>query len=269
MTGWRSIERGGVHLAVRDFGGTGRPFLLLHGLAGQSAEWSDTASWLADLGHVVALDARGHGRSDRRPADVSPSAAVADVVTVVEQLDLGPAVLIGQSLGGHTGFRVAADHPDLVRGLVVADASPDEGEPSAPAALRHALERWPVPFPGPADVAEYFGGATVFAQAWASGFEERDGGWWPLFDIDTLERTLAAAVGRPYWEVWDRVRCPTLVVLAGDGLVPRSVGSSMVERLPRARLLTFEGARHDLHLDRPVEWRAAIEAFLSELDDPR
>ncbi len=42
-------------LCCVDFGGTGRPMLLLHGLAGRSNEWRETASWLTTHGHVVAL----------------------------------------------------------------------------------------------------------------------------------------------------------------------------------------------------------------------
>jgi len=89
--------------------------LLLHGLGGHVGEWADTADGMKDRARVVAFDARGHGRSERRPEDVSREAHVADVAFVIEQLELGPVVVVGQSLGGVTALLVAAEHPELVR----------------------------------------------------------------------------------------------------------------------------------------------------------
>ena len=78
---------------------------------------------------VIALDQRGHGRSEREPTDLSRPAFVGDVVAVVEQLSLAPVVLIGQSMGGNTAFLAAAAHPGLVESLVVIEASPDGPDP--------------------------------------------------------------------------------------------------------------------------------------------
>jgi pimeloyl-ACP methyl ester carboxylesterase len=68
------LERDGVRLAGIDFGGDGEPVLLLHGLAGYAGEWAQTAGWLTGRARVVALDARGHGNSERFPADVGRGA---------------------------------------------------------------------------------------------------------------------------------------------------------------------------------------------------
>ncbi|MFX6202050.1 alpha/beta fold hydrolase, partial [Acinetobacter baumannii] len=56
----------------------------------------------------MALDARGHGRSERFPGAVSRDAAVGDAAFVVEQLRLQPAVVVGQSVGGLTALSLAA-----------------------------------------------------------------------------------------------------------------------------------------------------------------
>src|SRR5436190_819768 len=118
------LDRDGVHLGGVDFGGDGPATLLLHGLAGHAGEWTATARWLTGRCRVVALDARGHGRSERHPADVSREAHVGDAAFAIESLGLAPAIVVGQSLGGQTALLVAADRPDLVRGLVLADAGP-------------------------------------------------------------------------------------------------------------------------------------------------
>src|SRR5436190_22374251 len=100
---------------------------MLHGLGGYAGEWSDTARWLTARARVVALDARGHGASTRYPADVSSAALVDDAAFAVEHFGIAPVVAIGQSLGGLIALLLAARHPELVSGLVVAEASAARG----------------------------------------------------------------------------------------------------------------------------------------------
>ncbi len=144
------FERDGVRVCGLDFGGAGLAVPSVAWVGGYAGEWTQTAGWLSERGRVVALDARGHGGSERLPADVSPGAHVADAVFVVEHLCLGAVVLIGQSFGGLTGLRLAAARPALVRGLVVADGGPggggDEVATQAAQAIGASLRRWPVPF---------------------------------------------------------------------------------------------------------------------------
>ncbi|MEV8345534.1 alpha/beta fold hydrolase [Streptomyces niveus] len=103
----------GVRLACTEYGPceeSAVPVLLLHGLAGHTAEWDALAELLGPAYRLVGYDAQG-GRSDRLPEDVSRSAHVRDAVAVAEQLALARLVLIGQSLGGLTALLTAAAHP--------------------------------------------------------------------------------------------------------------------------------------------------------------
>jgi len=69
--------------------GTGPAMVLLHGLAGSSWEFEPTIAALLPGYRVVALDQRGHGRSTRRPVDVSREAYVLDVAALIEGLSPG------------------------------------------------------------------------------------------------------------------------------------------------------------------------------------
>jgi pimeloyl-ACP methyl ester carboxylesterase len=222
------LEREGVRLAATDFGGAGPPALLLHGLGGHTGEWADTARWLTGHHRVLALDARGHGESERQPADVSLAARVADVVFAIEELGLAPAVLIGQSLGAITALLVASERPDLVGALIVVDAGVSADDDAFVPGVVEALSSWPD----------------------------------PKFDLNVMERTLRETIGRSFWDEWERIACPTLVVRAGNGMLPAEEARAMVERLRRAQLIEIAGAGHDLHLDSPAEWREAVERFL-------
>ncbi|MFF9011166.1 alpha/beta fold hydrolase [Streptomyces goshikiensis] len=172
----RTVVREGVRISCRDWGGSGPPVVLLHGLAGHAGEWDTLARNLSRHYRIVAVDQRGHGASERRPGDVSRAAYVADVVAVIGQLDLRSPVLVGQSLGGHTAMLTAATHPDLLRALVLIEAGPGRSNPNVQAEIGAALGAWPTPFPSRRVAVEFFGGGAV-GEGWAAGLEERADGW--------------------------------------------------------------------------------------------
>lgn len=105
----------------------GRPtVLMLHGGGQNRFSWKNTGQLLADEGyHVVALDSRGHGDSDRSPtADYSVETLCGDALQVLYQIG-NPAVLIGASMGGLTGILAAHEAgPELVEKLVLVDVVP-------------------------------------------------------------------------------------------------------------------------------------------------
>jgi pimeloyl-ACP methyl ester carboxylesterase len=272
MAIWRTVTRDGVRLACHDFGGEGPSVLFLHGLAGHADEWAQTASWLTERCRVVALDARGHGRSDRFPPDVSPRTLVADAAFVIERLGLQPAVVVGQSAGGLTALSLAASRPELVSGLVLVEASPTgngEDVEEVVSATAAALRQWPVPFSSRSDAHAFFAqrfGGELAAEAWTSGLEHCEDGWRPRFDVEVMAQTLREAASGGSWDEWERIACPTMVVRAEKGMVEPHVARDMVERLPDVRLVELTDAAHDLHLDRPDQWRQALSSFLDSLD---
>ena len=101
--------------------------------------------------------------------------------------------------------------------------------------MRDDLASWPAPFESKQAAIEFFGGPSLKAEAWADGLEERNGGWWPRWDLDLLERSLREAfVGRDYWREWESIRCPVLAVRT---LVDEDEHREMGERLPHAQLV--------------------------------
>ena len=253
------LERGDVALRALDFGGSGPPVVLLHGLAGYAGEWGETAAWLRESHRVVAPDQRGHGESTQVPPTVVPEAFVEDVAAWLDALGLERVSLVGQSFGGFIAFLTAAWHPERVERLVVAEASPAPS-PSAEQEVRSWLECWPLPFADEGAARRFFGGESLRARAWAGGLEAREDGLWPRFDPETLLLALREAASG-WWDAWSSIRCPTLVARGEHGLALEAA-RRMVARLDGALLETVFGAGHDVHLDRPGEWRSIVERFL-------
>jgi esterase len=104
--------------------GAGEPVLFLHGVSGAGA----TYRWLSLEGRrAVRLTFRGHGASARRPGTYQLPGYVEDALTVLEEI--GPAAIVGHSLGGVTAWTVAQQRPDLVTKLFLEDPPLFGGEP--------------------------------------------------------------------------------------------------------------------------------------------
>jgi pimeloyl-ACP methyl ester carboxylesterase len=120
----RGVSSGAAGSATSD---PARPsILLLHGGGQNRFSWKNTGQILADQGlHVVALDSRGHGDSDRAPnANYTVDALCADTLAVLDQIGR-PVMLIGASMGGMTGILAAdAAGPAKVAKLVLVDVVP-------------------------------------------------------------------------------------------------------------------------------------------------
>jgi pimeloyl-ACP methyl ester carboxylesterase len=262
----RTVKRDGVRLSCRDWAGHGSPVVLLHGLAGHAGEWDDLARALSPRYRVVAVDQRGHGASERHPHDVSRTAYVADVMAVVEQLDLRRPVLVGQSLGGHTAMLTAAAHSDLIGALVLVEAGPGGPNPNVRSEVGAWLDAWPTPFPSLPAATDFFGGGPVGA-GWAAGLERKDDGWWPRFDREVMLASLAENARRSFWDEWAGITCPTLAIWGRRGIIPPQEIEGMLQRRPETVAMSIPGAGHDVHLEHPGVLRQALESFLEEVQE--
>jgi pimeloyl-ACP methyl ester carboxylesterase len=120
----RDLTASGVRLRLAELG-SGPPMVFLHGPFVDHTCWDGLFGELARDHRVIAPDLPGFGNSEKPPASRFPYGvnAFAEAVTdLYAGLSLGPAVLVGHSLGGAVALTVAARHPELVSRLVLIDA---------------------------------------------------------------------------------------------------------------------------------------------------
>ena len=106
--------------------GSGDPIVLLHGGMGNGEHWSGEVAALAAHHRVIAIDARGHGRSERGTGALSYHHMAEDVVAVLDGLKLDRVVIVGWSDGGIIGLDLAIHHGDRLRGLFAFGANYDQ-----------------------------------------------------------------------------------------------------------------------------------------------
>lgn len=262
MTDWVECQREGTRLACRDFGGHGASVLFLHGLAGHSGEWAQTAARLGNQFRALAMDQRGHGRSEQHPDDLSRAAFVADVAAVIDQLSLDSVVLVGQSMGGNTASLTAAAYPERVRGLVVVEASPDGPSPGLADHVADWLDRWPIPFADVDAAHEFFASERLAPEPWTDGLDHRDGGLWPRFEKQVMVDCIRDLAARDYWTEWRQLRCPTLIVRGEHGNFPDEHMQKLARLLPDGAVVTIRDAGHDVHLEAVTALVRQLRRFL-------
>ncbi len=173
--------------------------LMLHGGGQNRYSWKNTGQILAERGfHVIALDARGHGDSDRAPAgQYTVDVLARDIAEVLEQIGR-PVVIVGASMGGLTGILAARDAgPQRVTGLVLVDVVP-RFEHEGTERIRDFMTRHVHGFETLEQAADAIAGYLPHRRR-------------PR-NLDGLRKNLRHQQGRWHWH-WD----PAFVTATGDG----------------------------------------------------
>jgi len=268
----------------------GEPFVLLHG---GSARWQygeTLLEGLADRWHVFAPDLRGHGRSGHVASGYRVRDYVDDIAEFLTSVVAEPAVVFGHSRGGQVAVMVAAEHPELVRALIVGDAplSPDLSATERPdhraqnqlwqqlagrpeSEIEAALREMPVLEPGearPRPAREVMGDDSPWFAFQAEALH--------LLDPRTLTELLAGPeellVGYEPEVLLPAIECPVLLLQADPGLGAVltdddvELGLRLIRRASHVRL---DGLDHALHgrLDQTQRVLDAIGPFLQRLSD--
>jgi len=102
-----------------EINGRGEPLVMVHGSWGDHHNWAPVVPLLSQSFRVVTFDRRGHSQSETAPGQGSSAEDADDLGALIDQLDLGPAHVVGNSGGAAIALRLAAKRPDLLRSLVV------------------------------------------------------------------------------------------------------------------------------------------------------
>lgn len=260
----------GGQMVVYEAGrGNARGILLVPGIGPEGArDFRDHIAWLRKSFHVVAVDLPGFGQSDKANVLYSPSNYAAVLKHVAGRFLGRPFVLLGHSMGAVVSLRYAATYPEDVERLVVVDA---------PGVLhRHAFTSEYLAHLGLEIVPPSlnpFEGITRFARRLLAPLERltvdpqvvlasrqlRES----LLSADPAKIAGLAVVTEDLSRALPAIAAETLVVWgAQDTIAPLRTGKVLVKKLPRARLTVIERAGHELMLEAPGRFRAAIEPFL-------
>jgi pimeloyl-ACP methyl ester carboxylesterase len=251
-----------------DVDGEGPLVVLIPGMGDLRATYRFVAPSLRDAGYrVAAADLRGQGESDATFATYGDPETAGDIIALVEKLG-GPAVIVGNSMGAGSAVIVAAERPDLVRGLVLLGPWVRNGKTSAMQRLIQRVAMAPL----------------WAASAWKSYLPRLYAGRKPA-DFQAYRDQVVASLRRPgYARSFSRithtshdpvearlgdVRTPVLIVMGDkdpDFPDPKAEAAWIAETL-HGTLELVQEAGHYPQSQQPEVTTAAVLRFLTTLGD--
>ncbi len=251
------------------------PLVLLHGFTGSHRSWDAVVPALASIGRCVAVDLPGHGESDFE-ADAgaySMESASTALASSLDALRVGPATLIGYSMGGRLALYFALTRPERVRRLVLESASPGlatEAEREARRRSDEALARFALDHGIEAFVDRWESVPTLWTERRLPPHTRM------CLRQERLRCTpagLAASLrgmgtGRQPW-LGDRLgsaAMPVLLVAGTDDPKFVEIAQSMSRCLPDGTLAIIPGAGHNVHLECADEFVELVGRFVSRKD---
>jgi len=140
----------GVQLEVLEWGGSGRPIVLLAGSGNSAHVFDGFAEKLTGFGRVYGITRRGYGNSSHPDSGYTEGRLAEDVRQVLDSLKIYAPVLVGHSMAGEEMTRLATEHPGRVAGLVYMDAAADPTDsPSSSSEYQDLLKKLPEPLRTP------------------------------------------------------------------------------------------------------------------------
>jgi 3-oxoadipate enol-lactonase len=241
--------------------GSGPPILLIHGLGSSSRDWEKQVESFVQEYQVITVDLRGHGQSDRPRGPYSIRMFAEDTVALIRELEVAPLHIVGISMGGMVAFELVVRFPELVRSLTIVNSYPEMRVET----LREHLQVWRrflllellgtrgtsmmlgrhlFPFPEQADLRE------IFVRRWAEN------------DKRAYRESLRAIINWDVEQHLAKIGCPVLVVASDKDYMPLEEKQAYTARIPNAKLVVIENARHAVTAERPKQFNEALMKFL-------
>ena len=274
----RFVEVAGRRLNVVEMGTGDPPVVFVHGLAGSWQNWLENIPHFAAAGHrVVACDLPGFGASEMPHEKISIPGYGRLVDALLDHLGIGPAVLVGNSMGGFIAAEVAIQFPARVERLVLISAAGLTIEYQRDERILGALrfgERLLMAWGGFVGARSEAGGGRRGGRGVGVG---RGGGPPPPLAAALVAEQVRASGHPGFVDALDaltdypiRVRlgeiaCPTLIVWgAVDRLVPVGDAAEFERLIPDARKVVWPDTGHVAMLERPDAFNRLVEAFVDE-----
>ena len=228
-----------------------------------SRMWKYQIPYLSRYFRVVTFDQRGNGRSDRPAEGYDLETRYQDLTAVLDATARAPFAMVALSCAAMLAFRYVVEHPERVSHLILiagqySESVPQPFEEKVASVIRGDFDGWR---------QRLF--KRVFQEPHSLKGIEDMFAWSGETSPEVLVESLRAIDGTSVYDLLPRVTTPTLVLHGTqDKIVPYSHAKKLVDAVPGARLVTFEGGGHalqgrdavkvnrlirDFILDRPVE----------------
>ncbi len=243
-----------IHASVLDVG-QGLPIVFLHGLVGLNEHWEGVVERVCERHRCVLFELP---LLRLRGEDCSIHGAKRMTADFLEQYVREPAVLVGNSFGGHVALRIALEHPELVGGLVLAGSSGLLERTMVKEITVRPSREWLA-----RKIGELFFDQSFMRQA------DLDRAHRELSDrggARAMVRLSRSARSDHLGERVSAISAPTLLIWGKQDIVtPPEAAAEFLERLRNARIVWFDQCGHAPMIECPERFAEELLQFAQEM----
>lgn len=245
----------------------------LHGRWGRAETWVHLMRHYGDRYRVIAPDQRGHGLSSKPVSKYTAEEMAADVIALLDALNIPSAIVAGQSMGGCIAGFLAALYPERISAIAILDKSAAGPENVSTLPLYQLCAEdpltkdWPLPFPTLYDASSFIkgwaGSELEYEYFMASVYETPEG-------FNMMFSTQAIAANIEYDQGWfhllPNIKCPVLLMRAkGGAAVPDADFIKMQSLLPACIARESSSPDHNVQLSDKEGFYACFDELLSKV----
>lgn len=251
------IDVNGIKFYYEELG-EGPPLVLIHGgISTSRSGWEPCYEFFSKHFRVIALDSRGHGKSENPSKELSYSLMAVDTVAFIKELGLERPLVCGWSDGGQIALEIGIEYPDAVKAIVAGGSMSEMTEH-----YTEGMKAWGLNGPGDVDVTKLQQTVPEFTSS--------------------LKEIHSHVYGEDYWEelletsskMWfdpesfpkERIRkisTPTLIIQGDrDEAVPLKDAVNTFNMIPNGELAIIAGAGHDGILTQAAKFADAMIEYL-------
>ncbi len=240
-----------------DDGGTGGiPVLFVHSFGGSTEHWREQLAHLRKTRRAIAMDLRGHGKTPA-PLDsnYSVEALATDIEKVIDSLDLERVILVGHSMGGSAAISYAGKYPNRVAALVL------EGAPGTISAAESKKIMASLKSDQYDMVMEAYMSRLLKSASPATKNLERAG-------MNKLSKPVTIKMIQALFDydpvpVLQKFPGPSIIISPGAETQP----TALFRSFPKIPHKVVPGTSHWIHLDKPADFNAILDAFLLKVGE--
>ncbi len=240
----------------------GVPVIFLHGVTDSWRSFERVLPLLPTNIHAFALSQRGHGDSHRPASGYRFADMSADLLAFMDAMGLRTAVIVGHSMGASVAQRFVIDHPDRVERLALMGAFSTFDDPGLTDFVASSIDPLTDPIP------------AAFAREWQLSTLART---MPADHLDAVVSETLKVPARVWREAFDeflkapdvtseltKVSVPVLLMWGDrDWYALRQAQDRLLEVMPKAKFITYEGFGHAFHWEDPEQFTRDLVPFLT------
>jgi pimeloyl-ACP methyl ester carboxylesterase len=254
----KSICIDNLRIVFDDFG-NGEAILILHGWGGSRKSWINVVDYLVKDGYrVIVPDLPGFGESEdpKNPQTVNNYRDF--VLKFTEKMNLSSLYLVGHSFGGRIAAKIASQNSQIVKKMVLCDASGIKMELDSKAKMISSLSRL---------------GNIIFSKRLFSEFRKIAKNIFHFFlrrsdyvkARGVMRETLKLVVQDDISSELSEIKTKTLIIWGQkDNMVPLKVANIFKEKIINSELKVFPGIKHNPHREIPKELSKTIDDFFKQ-----